>query len=227
MASVILDLVPQKGYTKLHIYEAPSKAAAPGSQIEVVTIDPDNPLTRYTTSVATSVSDWFSIQWEDDKGGLSPMSEPVQGGTSSIVSQIVDRVLLRDSTIDELIATQAAEFVIESIMGTTNPYDPALTPTFRQLEGMTLLALAHSKLSSVVSGSSASYTAGLVSQKNDSSSGGNLSTLLDYLLKEANKILGLNFTVVMLLEDIDPTGIGSTSSINFDASRLALTINLE
>lgn len=230
MASVILDFVPQYGYTKLHIYEAATESEAPGTKIETVTIDPVSPLTRYTTNLAASATDWFSIQWEDDKGGTTPLSDPVQGGTFTVVNDILSRVLLRDASLDERIVIQVAEWVVMRVMGVDDPY--SVSPdnvTLDQLEGMTLLALArahvHTMLGSV--SSSASYTAGLVSQKAESGGSKNTRDLVDWLLEQANDLLGLRFNVVMLMPDIDPTGLGTATSIEWDHSRLLLGVGIE
>lgn len=228
MANVILDFVPQKGYTKLHIYEAATKAGAPGALLETITVDPDSPPTRYTTQAATSSVAWFSIQWEDARGGVSPLSDPVQGGTYSLVSRIVDRALLRDSSLDEAVVTQEAEALVNQYFQTTDAFsvDPALV-TSDQLTGLTYMAIARAHVATLIrsAGSSQSYTAGLVSQKaGDSSTQGNIRDMIDYLLREANKLLGWNYSVVMLMEEIDPTGMGTISSIGVDQSRLLISI---
>jgi hypothetical protein len=228
MASVILDFIPMRGFTELHIYEAATRQAAPGPEIEVVTVDPDNPPTRYTTDQATSLIAWFSIQWEDAKGGKSPMSDPIQGGTFSIVSKVVNRVLLRDSSLDETIVTETAEWVVTKVMQVADPYAVDVADaTMDQMEAMTLLTLARSHIQSVITlaSSGESYTAGLVSQKSSSgSTQQNLRDLIKYLMAEANLLLGWNFSIVMLLEDIDPTGTGNISTIEYDHSRLLLDV---
>lgn len=230
MASVILDFTPLPGYTKLHIYEASTKEDAPGLSIETVDVDPASPPTRYTTNQATSSTNWFSIQWEDDKGGLSPMSEPVQGGTSTVVGDVVNRVLLRDVTLDEQIVTQISEWVVGRVFKVDDPYSVTIVPSLRQMEGMTLLALARAHVHSMMqsASSSDSYTAGLVSQKSDSGKQtSNLRDLIKMLTDEANILLGINNSFVMVMEDFDPTGLGTSSSINWDHSRQAVTINYE
>lgn len=228
MASVILDFLPLTGYTKLHIFESATLGGAPGALLETVVVDPNNPPTKYTTSLAASNVSWFSIQWEDDKGGKSPLSDPVQGGTFSLVSKIVNRVLLRDPSLDELVVTETAEWVITKVMRVTNPYDvDPDTATMDQIEAMTLLTLARSHIQSVISSASSgeSYTAGLVSQKSDTGkTQQNLKDLIKYLTAEANSLLGWNFSIVMLLEDIDPTGTGNISTISYDHSRLLLDV---
>lgn len=231
MASVRLEFGPpeSEGVTKLYIYEAPS-ASGPWNQIEVVTEVGTYPdyIGEYTTDEASSTSGWFRIAWEDNKGGISGYSLPIQGGTTTLVWRISSRVLLRDSSLHENVVIQTAEWVISKVMKTEDPYDVGLAPTLDQMEGMTLLTLARSILHSLATESSdESYTAGLVSQKSGSSAAGNRKDLVDYLIAQANELMGLNLTSVMLLADIDPTGLGSESSISYDQSRQAITINFE
>ena len=181
-----------------------------------------NYISRFTTLLATNDSDWFAISWVNAAGDESDLSAPIQGRTTTLVGKIVDRVLLRDSSLDERIVVQAAEYVISTVLHTEDPYDIALLTgiTYRQLEGLTLLTMARSMVSEMTSGSSASYTAGLVSQKEDT--GSRTMDIVRDLIAEGNKALGLGFTYIMLLEDIDPTGLGSISTVGIDQTRLML-----
>ena len=79
---------------------------------------------------------------------------------------------------------------------------------------------------SITSGSSDSYTAGLVSQKSQTGGQDKMKFLGD-LIAQAGVYLGIPEALVMQLADIDPVGLGTVSSVNFDQSRLALTINFE
>lgn len=226
---VRLDFTPpdEPDVTKLHIEESANGTSGwselTGSPITNIGTYPD--YISYVTISATSNIYWFRIRWENSGGVLSPYSQPVQGGTTSVVQKVVTRVMQRDPTSDERIVTQEAEWVVSRVMKTANPYDPLLDPTYDQLEGMTLLALARTMVHSLVvtSQQSASYTAGLVSEKAASGST-TATTAIDYLLNEANKVLGLNLTMIMLLEDIDPIGIGTVSGVDVDISRLLVTI---
>jgi len=228
MASVRLDFsapnVPD--LLKLHIYEG-NTATGPFTEIEVVTpvgTFPDY-LSYYTTDDATSVSKWFAIEWEDDKGALFGLSQSVPGNAQTLVGRIVERVLLRDPSLNELIVTQEAEAAVSTEFGEDNPMTiTASQLSLRRLQGFVLLVMARSYISMVVQQSqSQSYTAGLVSQKADSSS--KVTTdLIKWLIDQANALLGTGYTVIMLLEDIDPTGIGAASSIEWDQSRLLLSI---
>jgi hypothetical protein len=212
--------------TKLHILEA-TTANGIYSEIEVVTAVGSYPnyITRYTTSMANSLSDWFRIQWEDSKGALTELSESVQGGTESLLSQITEMVLLRDPALNENIVAQEAAAAIEMVFRVSNPFSlPAGYGTYSQRIGLVYMIMARSYISTVVRQSqSDSYQAGLVSQKASSSTKVTTDTIR-WLLDQANALLGTGYTLVMLLEDIDPTGIGAASSIEWDQSRLLLSI---
>jgi hypothetical protein len=226
MPKVRLDFAPPDNpdVTKLHVEEAPA-AVGPWTEVSGSPITVSAPdFLSYVTITATSLSDWFRIYWENAGGATSNPSNPIQGGSTTMVQKVVTRVLNRNPTADERVVTDVAEWVVSKVLKTADPYDASLTATYNQLEGMTLLALARTMIHTLVSNSqSDSYTAGLVSQK--SSSGSTADTdMIAYLLAEANKILGVSFSVVMLLEDIDPTGLGNVSVLGIDQSRLLLSI---
>lgn len=223
--SVPLDFTPPEddNIIALRIYEAPTKDG-PWVEIERTVDIGAYPsyISHYTTALAVNPVDWFAIAWEDDKGAVGDLSAPIQGGTETLVNKLVRRVLLRDGSLNEIIVTEEVEDVVSKIMGTTDPYDVTLAPTVDQITGMTYLALARANIATILTQSSASYTAGLVSERSSAGSLQDRQKILDYLVGEANKLLGLNYTVVMLLEDIDPTGLNTRSAVEFDASRLTL-----
>lgn len=222
MASVRLDFTPPdiQGITKLLIYESPTPTGT-FSLIETITPVGSYPdyISYHTTTRALSLTDWFAIQWEDGNGAQTEMSAPIQGGTTTVVQQIVSRVMLRDPLADENITTQEAEAVIEEVFN-TDPYlvDPA-TVTYKQRSGITYLVLARVYLSSLAtaigSSSTDSYTAGLVSQNagtNQTQVSSGLSNI-EQLIKWANQDLGLNYSVVLLLEAIDVAGLDGSWDI--------------
>jgi hypothetical protein len=208
MASISLNFRPptEPGIDLLHIYEAPA-SAGPWTLIETVDLSPTYPypdyLTRYTTSLATSENSWFSIEWEDSKGARSGMSAPIQGGTENLVSVLTERVILRDSSLAENVAAQEAETVIEEffpgrVVREVQPEEA----TFKMLSGMTLIVMARTYIQTLLSGASTSedFTAGLVSMKSSSGVKRDLKTIMD-LLKTANTILGLSYSVKLLMEE--------------------------
>lgn len=230
MAKVRLDFQPpsQPDLAKLHIYEGVTEDG-PFNEIDLVAAIGAYPnyISYYTTNNAVLTTHWFAIAWETAEGIVGEMSASIQGGTGTLVNDVLNRVLLRDPSLNEAIVTQSAEYVISMAMNTVNPYDPDLTATYRQLEGLTLLTLARASIQTMIAGgNSESYTAGLVSQKSASGSTAN-EKQIEWLTKEANRLLGINFTVVMLMEEIDVTGLNTQTSISFDQSRLALTVNFE
>lgn len=232
MATVPLDFIPpaEPGIVALRIWESPLSDGV-FSQIERTTEVGVYPayITRYTTENATSTSNWFAIQWEDAKGALSELSQSVQGGTETLVNVIVNRVLLRDPQIDENVAAQEAEAVIESYFG-TDPYevDPTDVP-YNVLSGLVLLTMARCYLTTVYSASMASagqkYTAGLISQDAGGGAAAATKSLKDIkaLIDAANLVLGRNYSAVLLMEEI-ATGNGQKQLVAADLSRLIIEI---
>lgn len=233
MAKVRLDFVPpgDPDIAKLHIYESVAEVG-PYNEIEVVTAVGTFPsyITRYTTELATAVDRWFSIAWETTAGVIGEPSAGLQGGTRTLVHEIMTRVLQRDATLNEAIVVQETEFLVATLLGLDDPYDALSgSVSFRQMEGLTLMALARTSIQTFLTNASAgeSYTAGLVSQKSDSSIKKSLDDLIDYLTKEANRLLGITNSYIFVLPDIDPSGMDSVSTISWDQSRTAITISYE
>lgn len=206
--SVPLDFTPpeEPNIVALRIYESPAKDGG-FDQIERTTevgVYP-NYITRYTTQVAGALNDWFAIQWEDAQGALSPLSSPVQGGTETLVNKITSMVMLRDPFVNENIAAQEAEAAIEDFFN-VDPYTVDFaTVTYRQLSGITLLALARVYLMVLYATDSAvsGYTAGLVQQTNKST-----RTLdgVKKLIDESNSLLGRSYSFVALMEELEIAG---------------------
>lgn len=163
---VPLNLVvpDEPDFVALHIYEALDEVT-PLDEIEIVAVDYPNYPTLYTTAFATAENYWFAVRWKDDKGAFTDYSLRVQGGTFSVLADIVDRIQRRDGTVDEEVAFQEAEAVLEEIYGTTAP-DPA-TVTKRKMSGMVALTMARIYYFRLLTTSSSvtQFTAGLVSVK--------------------------------------------------------------
>lgn len=214
MASVHLDFVPPDvpNLEALVIYESPMPD---GSFAQIEEITPvgayPNYISEYTTINATAEDDWFAIRWRDNKGWYTDWSEPIQGGTTTAVGELISRILQRDSSIDEDVARQESEAAIERVFNVTDPYSILDTQvTARQYSGMVLLAMATAQLTRLVTAASGdvdAFTAGLVSIRSSSSSTSRSSKVpeIESLLKMANRILGLSFSVVMLMEEIQVT----------------------
>lgn len=231
--SVYLDFIPPNqipNLAKLHIFESADQNGT-FDEIEVVTPvgSTGNYITSYTTDKATSASNWFTIQWEDDKGALTDMSDPVQGGTRTLVYEIVQRVLLREPNLSEEIVVQEAEAAISDYYGVIDPYsiDPS-TVSPKILSGLTNLTLARTYISRTISATATEGTkwvAGLVSL--DTTSGSSKSAdpvdRVKALLALANHDLGRNYTVIMLLEEIEVAG-GYQQVVAQDLSRSIIEV---
>lgn len=198
MANVILDFTPPEdpGITKLRILEAPV-ADGPFTIIEEVTSVGTYPtyITRYTTQLAINSNDWFAIQWVSSLGVESELSAPIQGGSKSLVGEVLDRVLLRRSDFDENIAAQVTEAVIEFALA-ADPYSIDVnTVGYKKLEALTELVIVwklYSEVATSASFNTTSYTAGLVSETASAvSQKANPLEALDKLEQRALKILGI------------------------------------
>lgn len=209
--SIPLDFTPpeEPNIVALRIYEATTKEGI-YDQIERVTAVGSYPnyITRYTTQLASALGNWFSIQWEDAQGAVSPLSSPIQGGTETLVNKITSRVMLRDASVNENLATQEAEAAIEDYFN-VDPYTiDANVVSYRELSGITLLALARVYLMGIYSQSesTSSYTAGLVQQGASSKKGAQTVADVKSLIDEANSLLGRSFSFVSLMEELEIGG---------------------
>ena len=225
-ASVYIDFVAPNDLpdiTKLHIYEA-TTPDGPWSEIEVVTPvgTQGDYITYYTTSLATSADNFFSIRWENVKGAISELSDPVQGNTRSVIADVTQRMLLRNPSLDEEIAYQEAAAVVEQYTGSLNP-DPA-TISQQKLTGMTLLALARTQLSVYAAGSTTgdSWVAGLVSMKSSTGTSFNTDTF-SALLKQAQSLLGISTSRVAQMCVPEIAG-GLAQIVTADISRLMIEV---
>lgn len=222
--SVHLDFVPPndlEDLTTLHIYEGPT-ADGPFAEIEAVTAIGSYPnyISAYTTNLATSASDYFTVAWEDSKGALTEQEVPQQGTAMGVAYEITRRVLLRDSSVNEQVAFEEAEAVVEEIYGTVNP-DPS-TVTRKKMSGMTLLTLARVQLSELArSGSISSWSAGLVSMKSGDFTQGIKS--VRELILEASRLLGMNTSVIAQFALPEIAG-GLAEVVMADISRLEIDV---
>src|SRR5262245_28257796 len=104
MATVRLDFTPPgiPDVTKLHIEEAPA-SGGPFVEIEQVASGTyPNYISYYVTQNASSATYWFRIRWETSQGAFTPYSGALQGGTKTLVQEIVDRVMLRNPSLNEI-----------------------------------------------------------------------------------------------------------------------------
>lgn len=208
MASVFLQFAPpeREGFVKLHIYEAPDAVSALVEIEEVTAIGtyPDY-IDSYSTDLAASATDWFAIRWEDNKGTLTAMSSRMQGGTTTLVGEVVNRVRQRDLGISENIARQEAEAAVEQYFG-VDPYSVEISDIpagqqYRTINGLTYLTMARSYLVKASTTKNVqSATLGLVSFRSES--GSTQEVDIQALINLANIELGLNTSIVLQMEDI-------------------------
>lgn len=227
VAKLILDFLPptDPDIVKLHVYESLTQTGS-YAEIEFTTSVGTYPnyISRYIVQNAGSVTHWFAIAWEDAAGIVSDLSEPIQGGTTTLVQILINRLMLRDSSLNENIVAQEAEASISEYFGVDDPLsvDPAVSP--RVLSGLTFMALARVYIARMVTASQANkWAAGIVSM--DTSSGTNISwDNIDRLIAMANKELGRNYSAILLLEEVKVAG-GTMQQLKVhDASRMMIEL---
>jgi hypothetical protein len=228
MASVALEfaLPPQPDLVKVYILES-STPTGPFNVIDIITEIGSYPdyIDNYTTNQALYETDWFAIMWEDAKGAQGDLSQAMQGNTQTVVGQVADRVQQRGVTATNEVVIQESEAVCERWFG-VDPYTVPMPVSYGVLSGLTYLVMARLIVQSIVSGSSESYTAGLVSQKTGTGKTDQME-FVDDLLKLAAQMLGVPEIVVLQMADFDPTGLGTISTVSFDQTRQAITITYE
>lgn len=227
MPSVFLDFTPpdRDDLEKLHIFEATS-VNGPWALIETVDEIGSYPdyISNYTTELATNSINWFSIQWEDDKGAKTDQSNAIQGGTETLVGDIVSRVHVRDASLDEQVVLQETEAILERYFN-TNPYTvPADSIGYATKNSLAKIIHAKSMFTTVLvsTGSANSWTAGLVSMKSSTDTKSNLD-IIKYLMQEAARELGLGISIVAQMARLEIAG-GFSEIVSADISRLLIEV---
>jgi hypothetical protein len=205
--SVRLDFIPPslEGVTKLHIEEAPAQDG-PFAEIELVTAVGTYPnyISYYTTQLATDVNYWFRIAWETADGVWTPYSQSLQGGTRTLVQEIVDRTILRNPSLNEIIVTQESQAVIADYYHTSDPNSIQVeqsTPV--EIRGLTNMTLARSLVSTYLAsgGTVSKFTAGLVSLQAGATTA-DPTKAIEALIAAANEDLNLRYSVILLIADV-------------------------
>jgi hypothetical protein len=229
MASLILDFVPPPTteWTTLEVWEAATKETAPGTLAQSFPVSPPYP-TRIVVTTANSPTGWFSIRWGGAGGLFTPFSDPIQGGTDTLVGKLINRVMLRQPNSDENIVLQVTEAVVSEYFGTQDIYsiDPE-TVSYKVMEGLTLMIMAYTLISemgqSASSSSGTGWTAGLVSMKASTDSTVKSSwDSIDRLLARAQALLGVGFSRIAQME-IEIAG-GLSQIVTADISRLLIEV---
>lgn len=232
MAAIVpLSFTPPESpfITTLHVFES---NAADGVFTEIASAPagtyPDY-ITRYVITNAISSVDWFAIQWEDSSGARSDLSAPIQGGTNTLVGELVDRALLRNSDLNKLIVTQEAEAIVQFVYG-VDPFlvDPNTVNDLYLTELTNLVLVAAQYVTvSVRIATSQGYSAGMVSEQSGASAGDPASILnmLDRVEKRALKRLGLGGSIIAAIDDtLDDVLLSLTGQRTvYDSSRILST----
>jgi hypothetical protein len=226
VAKLTLNFLPplEPNIVKLHVYESPTQAGS-FAEIEFSTdvgVYP-NYISRYTVQNANSATDWFAIAWEDSDGIVSDLSEPIQGGTTTLVQILIDRLMLRDASLNENIAAQEAEAAIAEYYNVIDPLtvDPAISP--RILSGLTFMALARAYIARMVTASQANkWSAGIVSMDVSTATKTSWDNI-DRLIEMANKELGRNYSTILLLKEVEVAS-GMLQLKSVDVSRSIIEV---
>ena len=214
--SVTLEFIPsdEPDLKALHVYES---SAVDGTFMHIDETESigtyPNWITRYTTDKATQLDYWFAISWENTAGVEGELSAPMQGGSTSLVSELVNRVLLRDPTLNKIIVGQEAEMAISIYFNTTDPYSiPTDSVTPLELSGLTYLTMARCYIIKVATMTSAGaankWTTGLVSMDTSITSKSAQAPWdnIENLMKLANIQLGRNYSVILQAKEIAVAG---------------------
>lgn len=201
MAVVPLTFIPptEHDIVALHIYES-NNSTDGFVEIERTASGtyPDY-INNYTTTLANFADDWFAIAWENAEGAISPLSAPIQGGTTTLIGEIVNRVLLRVPDEDENIIVQEAEATVSFIYKVDDPYSIDINSVSKLwLTELVNLTLVASQYISVITQASAGqeYTAGMVSQGSTKGDADAILTALERLEKRSLKRLGIGGSLI-------------------------------
>lgn len=226
MAKVPLTFRPptDPDIVRLHIFESDNPSTG-FTEIDSVAagVYPEY-ITHYTTLLASAADDWFAIQWENAQGVLSPISASVKGGTTTLIGELIERVLLRSPELDENIVAQEVEATLSYIYKKDDPYiiDP-VTVNFLWMTELTNLALAASLYVVYVQDTARArdYTAGMISERNtlDPRALDNI----ERLERRALRRLGIGGSLIASISVSDSKFQVTGTKTNFDASRLLST----
>jgi len=241
MPSVTLEFIPpdEPDLLALHVYESD---ASDGTFLEIdvtqaIGVYPHY-ITRFTTTHATAISDWFAIAWENTANVTGELSAPMQGGSTTLVSEIVNRVMLRDPTLNPIIVGQEAEVAVCEYYGVNDPYsiNPDDVPP-KIMSGLTYYTMARCYIVTATTsitrtaGSANKWVAGIVSMDTGATASASMQKgmwdAIDNLLKAANLELGWNQDRILLIKEISADSYmlsGRTFLKGVDLSRSTVEI---
>lgn len=223
MASVHLRfIVPDReDLVSMKIYEGVT-ATGTFAQIESVANIGTYPnyIDEYTTEAASNASHYFAIEFLDSKGATTGLSAPVKGDAELLIGDISQRVLERDSSLNERVVLQEAESAIYYAFPAYDPYDPTLQVDYVEKRGLTNLTLAMCYLTEMARTPGFSWTAGIVNLKTSDAAIKMRAQSIDRLITQANRDLNLTFSMIAFLEDIPVAGQDVMELTSVDISRL-------
>lgn len=224
MAALPLMFVPPSDpdIQTLHIYESSS---ADGNFVEIDTVPagtyPDY-IDRYVTQNAVNANDWFAIAWSTPEGVVSPLSDPIKGGTTTLIGEMVERVLLRSPHLDERLVLQEAEATVSYIYKEDDPYsidiatvDPLWLTSLSELALIAALYVTTANLGATAS----DYTAGLISERNSIDTTTAL-TNLERLEKRILRRLGIGGSLIASIQDHPYVFPLTGNKTTYDSSRI-------
>jgi hypothetical protein len=231
--SVTLEFIPpdEPDLKALHVYESPTQTGTfteIDSTLEIAAYP--NWISRYTTALATSITDWFAIAWENTAGVTGQLSAPLQGGSTTLVSEIINRVMIRNPSLNQIIVGQEAQAVVSEYMHVDDPNFVAVSDaSYVEIRGMTNMTLARSLIATVFATgatSTAGFTAGLVSIKSSTGASADPTKAIEALVKSANADLGTSESIVLLMADVSASlGCRPTALTGVDLSRSVAMID--
>ena len=209
MASIPLTFVPpdMENLVSMKIWEG-AAVDGPFSNIETVNAIGSYPtyIDNYTTNLASSATDWFALTWVDNKGAETELTQAIQGGVETLVSEITQRCLQRMPRLSLQVVTQEVEGSIQVYLGEgTDPYDPTLLDktNYRERNGLTYMAIARTLMGEVLMSSAIeSATMGLIQFKSANTT--QLLKNVQELMDMAEADLGISGSLVLDMERILP-----------------------
>lgn len=204
----------------LRIYEG-ATVDGPFNQIERVTAIGQYPdyITHYTTVLATALTDYFTVAWEDSAGAVGDMSEAVKGTEFTILSEVMEVVALYDPNINAGVAGSVATAVIEKYANLDPNSVHAVTYSVKH--GLALMTMASIyRFLSTANANSVAWSAGLVSVKQSNAA---KKVDIDSLESVAAKWLGVGGSRVVQMV-VPEIAQGFSQIVSADISRLLIEV---
>jgi hypothetical protein len=149
------------------------------------------------------------------------LSAPIKGDTTTLVGELVKRVMLRDASLDENLVLQEAEATVSWIYRVDDPYSidiNTVSPLWlNELANLSLVSVMYLNLTQ--SSYYQSYTAGLISETSAVNTQ-NATKSIENMEKRALRRLGIGGSILAAI-DMRPAVISITGvKTAFDSSRI-------